>query len=368
MVNQTQFDKIGDFYSQNIFNRLDVCILGDGDVLTKFDISDEMNVVMELFTNITAYYDYDNPSSANYVDLDISTGKLSGWIAAIEKYRLGVYVDSRAVELTSDNPNYAIEQLNLYSNEGGGVPTCSKDKWVFDSENCTDSNEITYEASTEANGVALSDTQVTCISFNEKFSSAMPSSFTQRDFTRRYVQIREDCPDAYEKIIYYGYSLINFRDSRVDLYQAIKDDLQEIYDSNTDFNDVMDSFRGRVDQFYESVATLNNIVANELDGLLVTSDCSTIGESAEVFYNILCVNFMSQIALVAMCVLIMLIAILGGMLVGSIFGVRYANIHMLKRINAEHEEVPEGSLSDKVGNPNMDIMISERSYSSEADD
>lgn len=92
-----------------------------------------MTVVMDLFTNISAYYDYDNPSSANYVDLDISTGKIQGWINAIEKYRLGVYIDSRDEEKTNDNPNEAIKQLNLYSNEGGGVPTCSRDRWVFDS-------------------------------------------------------------------------------------------------------------------------------------------------------------------------------------------------------------------------------------------
>ena len=50
---------------------------------------------MELFTNIITYYDYDNPSSSNYIDLDISTGKISGWITAIEDYRLGIYKDSR---------------------------------------------------------------------------------------------------------------------------------------------------------------------------------------------------------------------------------------------------------------------------------
>ena len=78
----------------------------------------------------------------------------------------------------------------------------------------------------------------------------MPSSWTQSDFTKRYVQIRDECPDAYEKIIYYGYTLINFRDSRINMFQSIKDDLNEILDLNQDFNDVMDSFRGRVDQFY----------------------------------------------------------------------------------------------------------------------
>lgn len=99
-----------------------------------------MKTVTDLFTNISAYFDYDNPSSANYIDLSISTGKISGWMNAIDKYRRGVFVDSRAQETTNDNPNYAINQLNLYTNTGGGVPTCSKDRWVFDAENCTDGN------------------------------------------------------------------------------------------------------------------------------------------------------------------------------------------------------------------------------------
>lgn len=54
-----------------------------------------MRTVTDVFTNIQTYYDYDNPSSTNYIDLDISLSRLSGWIAAIENYRLGVYVDSR---------------------------------------------------------------------------------------------------------------------------------------------------------------------------------------------------------------------------------------------------------------------------------
>lgn len=38
MYNDTMYSKIGEAYAQNIFVKLDVCILGDGDVLTKFNI------------------------------------------------------------------------------------------------------------------------------------------------------------------------------------------------------------------------------------------------------------------------------------------------------------------------------------------
>ena len=108
-----------------------MCILGDGNSLKKFNIEDEMRTVTEVFTNIQAYYDYDNPSSVNYVDLDISTSRISGWVSAIEKYRLGAYIDARPEETNDDNLNYAINVLNGFSNPSSGG--CSKDKWVFDS-------------------------------------------------------------------------------------------------------------------------------------------------------------------------------------------------------------------------------------------
>ena len=94
LTQESEYTRIGDEYSQNIFNNLDVCLFSDGNALAKFDIDDEMKTVTELFTNIATYYDYDNPSSTNYVDLAISTGKLTGWISAIQKYKLGVYIDS----------------------------------------------------------------------------------------------------------------------------------------------------------------------------------------------------------------------------------------------------------------------------------
>lgn len=42
-----------------------------------------MNTVQELFTNIETYFDYTNTISNNYVNLDISTGKVNGWVNAM---------------------------------------------------------------------------------------------------------------------------------------------------------------------------------------------------------------------------------------------------------------------------------------------
>lgn len=45
LTQEDSYTRIGDSYSQNVFNRLDVCIFDDGNVLKKFDIHDEMSTV-----------------------------------------------------------------------------------------------------------------------------------------------------------------------------------------------------------------------------------------------------------------------------------------------------------------------------------
>ena len=162
---QVSYDKLGTAYTQNMFTRLDVCIFGNGNAMEKFSIANEMQTVTDLFTNIQTYYDYTNTISTNYINLAISTGKISGWMAAINNYKLGVYVDTDPAITSSDNPNYAISQLNLYTYQGGGVATGSNDVWVWDKTNCTDPTQATYN-STAALGTGLSVGYVTCISFN----------------------------------------------------------------------------------------------------------------------------------------------------------------------------------------------------------
>lgn len=146
--------------------RVDVCVFGNGDALSKFSLDKEMNTVESLFTNIQTYFDYTNTVSSNYVDLSISTNKITGWISAMENYRLGIYIDYDPAVTSNDNPNYAIAQLNTYTYTGSGVPTGSMDVWVFDKTNCTNPNQHIYSAPTGSLGTTLSTSYVTCISFN----------------------------------------------------------------------------------------------------------------------------------------------------------------------------------------------------------
>lgn len=80
-----------------------------------------------------------------------------------------------------------------------------------------------------------------------------------------------------------------------------------------------------------------------MNGLLVTSDCRVLGKSTQAIYNIFCVNFMLQIVKIGICTILMLVTMMAAMCMGAIFGTRYANVTMLRRVNAEHEEVLEVS-------------------------
>lgn len=74
----------------------------------------------------------------------------------------------------------------------------------------------------------------------------MTSAWTASDLTRRYTQTRGSCPDAYDKILEYAYTIISFRDSRINLFQGIYDQLERILNKNIVFNNNLTSFKGKV--------------------------------------------------------------------------------------------------------------------------
>lgn len=140
----------------------------------------------------------------------------------------------------------------------------------------------------------------------------------------RYVQIRDAYTDAYNRIQFHGATLIAFRDSRINLFQAIQDDLNALLTSNNNFNTQLTAFDGRVTQFYGAVSTLNNLITNTLDGLVVTSNCNSLADKLRFVHNVYCVNFMAQVVKLALCSLLLLVFMLVGVFAGSRFGMMYA--------------------------------------------
>lgn len=107
-----------------------------------------MSTLESLFVNINTYFDQLNVSkTAEYVNQSVSNETISKWIDIIDSYKKGIYKDSNPLQTNEDNPLYSLDQMNGYTNTGSGVATCSKDVWVFDSTNCTNSSYITYVTS-----------------------------------------------------------------------------------------------------------------------------------------------------------------------------------------------------------------------------
>jgi hypothetical protein len=158
----------------------------------------------------------------------------------------------------------------------------------------------------------------------------------------RYVQIREGYPEAYQWIQYYGQTLIAFRDSRINLFQAVQDDLTALLTSNTDFNNQLANFDSRVTQFYGTVSTLNNLITNSLDGLVATSNCHSLADKLRFVYNVYCLNFMAQVTKLALSAVLMLVLMAVGVVAGSRFGMMYAEREKVQRV-----EMPEEAQSEK---------------------
>ena len=85
--------------------------------------------------------------------------------------------------------------------------------------------------------------------------------------------------------------------------------------------------------FFSSVATLNNLVTNQINGLTISANCTAIANSFRFFYNMYCVNYMNRSVKIGMLFYILviscialLIIIIGAVVTGAIFGVRFQRI------------------------------------------
>ena len=136
------------------FNKLNTCFYGNGNIMSEFSIKEETATISNLYVEINTFLDMRDATKTTYIDTAVSTGKIAGWIAAMEKYKLGIYVDADPALTSMDNPQESIKGLNKFSNNGTGgtPPSCTNDYWVFDSTNCTNNATESIYVSTNSSG------------------------------------------------------------------------------------------------------------------------------------------------------------------------------------------------------------------------
>ncbi len=130
--------------------------------------------------------------------------------------------------------------MNKYTNNrtSSPYPTCTYDYWVFDNMNCSNNaTESIYTASLSS-GKSFVKTGFMCISFNEKYSSSSLKIWSESDIMNRYITKRSCQNDtrSFDALMPYVSSLIAYRDSRIDLYQSLKDQLTSLLNTNVALN------------------------------------------------------------------------------------------------------------------------------------
>ena len=118
----------------------------------------------------------------------------------------------------------------------------------------------------------------------------MSSSWDFINYKKRYQQVIHSCTGGYTNILRYGNTLLNYRDSRENLFQGLKDQLSFLLAKNQQFKTNLGLYKTRVDNFYSSVSTLNNLVTDKISGLLVSSDCRVVSDYLKFTNNVFCKN------------------------------------------------------------------------------
>jgi hypothetical protein len=322
--NQSYYSKWGQHYSQNLLTKLDVCVNGNGSILGAFNSLDEMNTVSGMFSKIATYNQMVNTSSSTYVNLANSTSRITAWSATVANYREGKFDDSLPGDSSLNNPYNSLYSLNGFTTRGTGAMNCTQDLWVYDEVNCTAGMAV-YTPGTLVQGTYLQTTPV-CFSFNSKLQTSSPSIWTSTDFNNRYVSIMVSCNTAYNGILSYGFSIIRYRDSRINLYTSIGTDISNLLTMNNNYNTKLGVFGSNLTAFSTAVSTLNSLMNDQLSGLSVSSNCTVVSSYMRYAYNEYCIKFMSEVSKLGLYFLLMSMVMIGVVITSSVFAIKYANV------------------------------------------
>ncbi len=89
----------------------------------------------------------------------------------------------------------------------------------------------------------------------------------------------------------YATSLINYRDSRINLYQNLKDQLTDLLNANNNYNNDISTFTNKVVAFNANTSSLNTLMTNSINGVSYASNCTVVADNLRFLYNVFCVNF-----------------------------------------------------------------------------
>jgi hypothetical protein len=84
---------------------------------------------------------------------------------------------------------------------------------------------------------------------------------------------------------------MNYRDSRINLYKTLQDQLTSLLNANSAYNGNLSAFTSSVIAFNANTSALNSLMTSSVNGLSSSTNCTVVADSLRLLYNVFCVNF-----------------------------------------------------------------------------
>ena len=83
---------------------------------------------------------------------------------------------------------------------------------------------------------------------------------------------------------------------------------------------------------------------------MATSNCQPVADKLRFVHNVYCVNFMAQVTKTALCSILLMILMFFGVIAGSRFGMMYAELEKVKRVQMPDEMQSEKDVRGQLQN------------------
>jgi hypothetical protein len=267
-----------------------ICLHGNGDILTKLGVKDQLGYFDTIFTQLDKAKDY-FPSSQGTVPFSIT---IPINLDIVQKSKTGVYPDSttivdRLVSLTA----------RTKASVSATCVTGIEDTWLLNSVNCTaGSFGTTFH---NADGDVGGKPAATCIGLDE---------WTGRTIANRYLTANyPSCPqvNSVNQEVYVRSYVTNFlahKTARTTLFGNLETDILDIQTKNNNFMTSLFAITSPFDAINTNIHQLYDALAHPTTGLLSNAKCSFIKTGLKNLYNAMCVGFISSIYQTSVCIII----------------------------------------------------------------
>lgn len=341
--NQTQFQKYEAYASETVIDKASACLFGDGLILSTFEAQNEVDSIYYLFTNITDFVNMQDSAQSVYVDQALVNTEITFWSNELTNRMQGLWSDATS-DTSNNNPIKAIEFFSTLTNLNGNTNGCPQfqDEWRFALANCTATRQV---SGISVDSQYVADGQPVCLSMG--FDDNRPSLVK---ISSRYNSLQAEqtpqpvgvdyaaCKTVYADINKYAATLVEYRESRIELFRSILSDVSNIQTGYGSLQSNLNNYVTNVNLFRSNIATLDSLVQDRLSGIVFTTNCSAIKTALFKVNSQMCTSFEGNIFKLAIAFIVLVAAVIGAVISGHVFAVRFSRVDLMEQIYPIQDE------------------------------